>query len=173
MSTPTPTGKRRDLPDGTYCEWTRTFRAPIDAVWAAVTEPERLARWLGTWTGDPASGDVRFQMLFEGDDMPSELFHIEECVPPQRLRITTSMPYDGENPEHWRLALDLSEDAGVTTLVFRQDLPDVTMAENVGPGWDYYLDRLVAAEAGLDVAAVDFDDYFPVLTEHYRAEFAD
>ena len=35
---------------------TRTFHAPIDDVWAAVTEPERLARWLGTWTGDPATG---------------------------------------------------------------------------------------------------------------------
>ena len=41
-------------------------RRPIESVWAAVTEPERLARWIGTWTGDPASGQVDFRMLFEG-----------------------------------------------------------------------------------------------------------
>ena len=27
---------------------TRTFPAPIEDVWAAVTEPERLERWIGT-----------------------------------------------------------------------------------------------------------------------------
>ena len=43
---------------------TRTFAAPIEDVWAAITEPERLARWIGTWTGDPASGRVRFAMTF-------------------------------------------------------------------------------------------------------------
>lgn len=170
MSTPTATGRRRDLADGTYCEWTRTFRAPIADVWAAVTEPERLARWLGTWTGDPATGAVKFQMLFEGE-IPAELFHIEECAAPHRLRITTSMPYDAENPEHWRLRLDLSEDDGVTTLVFAQNVPDPVMAEGVGPGWDYYLDRLVAAETGTDPAEVDFGDYSPGLAGFYRAEF--
>ncbi|MGW5317471.1 SRPBCC family protein [Nocardia thailandica] len=170
MSTPTPTGHRREYADGTYCEWTRTFRAPIEDVWAAVTEPRRLARWLGTWTGDPATGEVKFQMLFEGET-PAELFRIDECDAPRLLRVTTSTPYDGENPEHWQLRLDLSESDGLTTLVFAQNVPDPAMAEGVGPGWDYYLDRLVAAEAGGDPAAVDFNTYFPALAEHYRGEF--
>ncbi|MFW0786427.1 SRPBCC family protein [Gordonia sp. CPCC 206044] len=171
MSNPTPTGHRRDLPEGTYCEWRRTFRAPIDDVWAAVTEPERLARWIGTWTGDPADGHVRFQMLFEGDDMPAEHFRIDECAPPHRIRITTSMPYDGENATHWSLRLDLSEANGITTLTFAQDVPDPKMAEGVGPGWDYYLDRMVAAERGDDVGTIDFDDYSPAMAEYYLAEF--
>ena len=29
----------------------RTFHAPATDVWAAVTEPERLVRWIGTWSG--------------------------------------------------------------------------------------------------------------------------
>ncbi len=33
---------------------TRAFRAPIADVWAAVTESDRMARWIGTWTADPA-----------------------------------------------------------------------------------------------------------------------
>ena len=44
---------------------TREFRAPIEDVWAAVTEPERLARWIGTFSGDPASGQVAFRMTAE------------------------------------------------------------------------------------------------------------
>ena len=46
------------------------------------------------------------------------------------------------------------------------------MAAGVGPGWEYYLDRLVAAETGADVAAIDFDDYYPAQSDHYRAMFA-
>ena len=47
------------------------------------------------------------------------------------------------------------------------------MAESVGPGWEFYLDRLVAAETGGDVAAIDFErDYYPAMVEHYRAELA-
>ncbi len=45
------------------------------------------------------------------------------------------------------------------------------MAEGVGPGWDYYLDRMVLAEAGDDPGTLDFDDYYPALAEHYRREF--
>jgi len=46
----------------------------------------------------------------------------------------------------------------------------VSLAESVGPGWDYYLDRLVAAETGGDLTAIDFDDYYPAFAAHYRAE---
>jgi hypothetical protein len=60
----------------------------------------------------------------------------------------------------------------VTTLTFAQEVGDAVLAESVGPGWDYYLDRMVAAETGDDLGSIDFDDYYPVLAEHYRAELA-
>ena len=53
-----------------------------------------------------------------------------------------------------------------------QRLEDSIPVDSVGPGWDYYLDRLVAVEAGRDVGTVVWDDYYPALAEHYRAEFA-
>jgi hypothetical protein len=56
----------------------------------------------------------------------------------------------------------------VTTLRFGQRLTDPETAASVGPGWEYYLDRLVAAEAGNDLTGIDFDDYYPALAEHYR-----
>lgn len=152
--------------------FTRTFTAPIEDVWAAVTESDRLARWIGSWTGDPAEGHVTFRMLYEGDEASDERFTIDECEPPRRLEITTSMPSEGEQPDSWHLELDLTEADGVTTLTFAQSVPVAALAEGVGPGWDYYLDRMVTAEAGGDVAAVSFDDYHPALADHYRKEFA-
>ena len=42
---------------------------------------------------------------------------------------------------------------GVTTLTFEQRGLTAAAASDIGPGWEYYLDRLVAAETGGDVAA--------------------
>ncbi len=170
MSTRTATGRKELRHDNTYLVMTREFRAPVEEVWAAVTESDRLARWIGTWAGDPADGKVLFQMRYEGDDVPSEVFAIDECDEPHRLAITTEAAY-GDQPVTWHLELDLAEADGVTTLTFAQSVPDPAMAPDVGPGWDYYLDRMVVAESGGDVAAVVFADYYPSLAEHYKAEF--
>jgi uncharacterized protein YndB with AHSA1/START domain len=171
-TTPTATGHKEVRDGQDYVLFTRTFRAPIDDVWAAVTESDRLGRWLGTWEGDPAEGHVIFQMGFE-DDVPAERMDIDVCEPPRRLEITTSTPTDGESPETWHLRIELVERDGVTTLTFAQDVPEPEMASGVGPGWDYYLDRMVVAEEGGDPGSLDFDDYYPRLADHYRAEFAD
>ena len=72
----------------------------------------------------------------------------------------------------WRLRVTLdSADTGAgTALVFTQPISGVEqMAPDVGPGWEYYLDRLVAAETGGDPDAVDFArDYHPAMSGHYR-----
>lgn len=168
--TPAATGRREARDGSDFVVYTRTFRAPIDDVWAAVTEPSRLERWIGTWSGDPASGQVSFRMTAEGEDVPEETYHVDVCEAPHRL-VTRS--WSAEDPDTvWRLELDLVEAAGVTTLTFAQAMQDPKTAESVGPGWDYYLDRLVAAEGGGDVAAISFDDYYPRFAEHYSGEFS-
>ncbi|HEX6148904.1 SRPBCC family protein [Nocardioides sp.] len=172
MSTPIPTGRREERSGTQFIVMERRFEAPIDAVWAAITEPDRLSRWIGTWTGDPQTGSVDFKMLYEGEGATPEVFTIDACDPPTRLELTSTAPFDGKNPVEWHLQLDLAEDDGVTTLTFAQSVPDPAMAESVGPGWEYYLDRLVTSETGGDVAAVDFDDYYPSQSGHYRAEFS-
>jgi uncharacterized protein YndB with AHSA1/START domain len=156
------TGRLEITADGARLVLERTFRAPIADVWAAVTEPERMARWIGTWTGDSASGAVTFVMTAEEGAEPEDV-EIRECDPPYTLRVTTRQG-DGQ----WHLELELSEVDGVTTLRFLQPGVDPAQAEDIGPGWEYYLDRLVAAETGRDVAAIDFDDYYPAQAEHYR-----
>lgn len=154
---------RRDDADTLVFE--RSFAAPVADVWAAVTESERLGRWIGTWRGDPASGAVRFQMNAEGDEVAEETYEIRECVPPRRLVLHAEDDYGV-----WDITLELTETGGTTVLTFSQVIHEHGVVESVGPGWEYYLDRLVAVEGGQDAGALDFaGDYMPSLAPHYAA----
>jgi uncharacterized protein YndB with AHSA1/START domain len=161
-----PTGGQEMRHDTSYLVLTREFQAPVADVWAAVTESDRLGRWIGTWTGDPATGSVDFRMTFEGDGSAVGRYDIDVCEPPHRLTLRTSF----ENSE-WLLELDLAEADSVTTLTFAQVMADPELASSVGPGWEYYLDRLVAAETGGEVVSIVWEDYYPGQADHYRAAF--
>lgn len=111
-------------------------------------------------------------MTAEGEDCPAEQYWVDVCDAPQRLVVHFSSGDGAEADFVWLLELDLAETDGVTTLTFAQAMSDPEMASSVGPGWDYYLDRLVAAETDGDVAAVDFDDYYPAQADHYQEAFS-
>ena len=49
-------GRREDRGDQSLLVLERTFRAPAVDVWAAVTEPERLERWIGPYLEPIAVG---------------------------------------------------------------------------------------------------------------------
>jgi uncharacterized protein YndB with AHSA1/START domain len=49
-----PNGQLVATADGNPLVVSRTLRAPIEDVWASITEPDRTARWFGTLTGDGA-----------------------------------------------------------------------------------------------------------------------
>ena len=159
---PIPTGRIADGPLGQEIQLVRKFRAPIDAVWAAMTESDRLGRWIGRWEGDPRTGRVDFFMTAEGEDPPAAEYRIEVCEPPHRFAGTTAVGED-----QWHLRFELSEHAGITTLVFAQKM--VADVGDVGPGWEYYLDRLVAALTDDDITAVHWDAYYPVMRAYYSA----
>ncbi|WP_028651842.1 SRPBCC family protein [Nocardioides halotolerans] len=159
----TPTGRIEQRDGQHVLIQTREFRAPVEDVWAAVTEPDRLARWIGSWTGDPTEGSVEFRMLFEGEDHEAETMTIRVCEPPHRLHLTS---HAGDDV--WLLELDLTHADGVTTLTFSQPGVSAEQLGGVGPGWDYYLDRLVDVETGADPARRDFErDYYPATSAHY------
>lgn len=171
---------RREIRDGRPClVLTRRFAAPVDAVWEAVTDPHRMERWIGTWTGDPASGEISFRMTAEGEDVPAEVHVIEECDPPHRFVVRTKDPApsepDGTGSMVWRMSVDVHPTAEGAELTFVQDLvgADAAVAESIGPGWEYYLDRLAAFCADADVTAIDFDDYYPSQCARYRQLFSD
>lgn len=161
-STRQPTGRAVRNDDGTLAiVYERRFGAPIEDVWASVTEPERLARWIGTWTGRPAVGrSVTFRMLFEGD-VPSEDALIRACQPPRLLEVA----FDQEGSVT-SVRLELAETDGVTTLTMTTPVPSQYAAGDFGPGWEYYLDRLVAARDGTEMP--DFAEYHPGQSAHFQ-----
>lgn len=167
-ATRTPSG-RREPRDGTpHLVLDRTFRAPVEDVWAAVTDPARLARWFGTWRGDPSTGRFEVAMTFDG--MPFEPYVVEVCEPPHRLRVRSVNDAPEEN---WTLDLRLRASGAGTALELAQVVDATTDAADVGPGWEYQLDRLDAAVHGSDedVAAVVFGEPYRALAPHYRSLF--
>lgn len=165
-----PTGFR-EVRDGTpFLVIPRRFATDVEDVWAAVTESPRMAPWVGVWDGDPATGSVDFRMTAEGEDVPAQRFDILACERPHRLEVRSGPTQDGDVP--WRLSLDLSEADGMTTLLFAQSVPSAAWAASVGPGWEYYLDRLTAVETGNDLAAIVFDDYLASQQDAYREMFS-
>lgn len=161
MTATTPPGRVLRDAHGTRLEFIRTYDAPVEEVWSALTERERVAGWLGEWTGDPASGTVDLLMTAEEGHTPEPLT-IVECEPPTRL--TVELPSPGDP---WRVSVSLSEDDGMTTLVFTQPLAEPSDATIIGPGWHYYLDRLGAVVADTAVPESWDDDYFPALKAAY------
>ncbi|KAA9145502.1 SRPBCC family protein [Microbacterium lushaniae] len=160
-TTPTPTGSTTDGPLGREVRLHRRFHAPMDAVWAAMTESARLERWIGRWEGDPATGTITFFMTAEGEDVEGQEFRIQECVPPQRFCAETRT---GSNL--WQVRFDLQDEGGTTRLTFAQVLGSDDPAM-MGPGWEYYLDRLGATLSGGDLQEIRFEQYHPAMCDHY------
>ncbi|MEV6323366.1 SRPBCC family protein [Nocardia sp. NPDC051787] len=158
-----PTGRLFPASTGKDLVLVRTYRAPIEDVWASVTESDRTARWFGPWEGEAAPGrTIKVQMAFE-DEQPWNEWHIDACEPPHRLAVSAIDEHGS-----WRLDLTLSESAGTTELRFTHHLrtdTEIAQLPHVGPGWEYYLDMLGAARAQTD--RPDFDAYYPAMQEYY------
>lgn len=144
---------------------TRTFQAPVRDVWAAITEPERLGRWFGVWSGDPSTGQVQVRWDFE-DDVAEETYVIEVCEAPHRLRLHNVADDPGQV---WTLDLRLREDGARTVLDFAQVMGEGLPVTDVGPGWEYYLDRLADSVRTGEVSQVGWDGYLDLAPEYAEA----
>ena len=142
---------------------TRTWNASAAELWRDLTESSRLEKWIGRWEGDPQNGHVDFFMTAEGDDVELERYTIRECDPPRRFAGDTS-----QQGGSWHLWFELIEKGDTTMLVFGQRLNPGEDVGSIGPGWEYYLDRLVAVRQGKDAASVAWDRYFPALQPAYE-----
>jgi len=142
----------------------RTFRAPIGDVWESIVDPERMNRWIGTWSGEAGAGNrVSFTMTAEEGATPEDVL-IHGCDAPRHLDVESF-----QGGTSWRLKLDLSDTEGVTSLRFSQsvDLSD-SGASSYGPGWEYYLDRLVAVHE--DTLFAIWDEYYPSQVPYWEEE---
>jgi uncharacterized protein YndB with AHSA1/START domain len=125
----------------------RELRHPADAVWAAVTEPERLARWFPCDVAFDAlapGAAVTFTFAPEdgGEVMTGEVLLAE---PPHRLVFT----WAGSTVD---LAIEPTPQG--SRLTFVNVLASADDAARTAAGWHVCLDRLERAVAGdPDVAA--------------------
>ncbi|MEV4375365.1 SRPBCC family protein [Streptosporangium sp. NPDC049644] len=157
---PTPTGRLFRTGTGSDLVLSRTFRAPAEDVWASITESDRTALWFGPWEGEAAPGrTIKVQMAFE-EQAPWCEMRIDACDPPRRLALSTT-----DESGTWRLELSLLETDGSTELRLVHHLVSEEGIGEIGPGWEYYLDMLVAAREGSP--RPDFTDYHPPMKGYF------
>jgi uncharacterized protein YndB with AHSA1/START domain len=129
----------------------RNYDAPIGEVWAAVTQPERIERWLL-----PISGELRVGGTFQLEGNAGG--EILTCEPPHLLRATFGDPNS-------IVELRLIPQGDSDTLLELEHTVPIEMAQSgagalyVGPGWDgalLGLGRFLRGEAiGDPVAAAN------------------
>lgn len=160
MSATTTLGAVLRDDDGVRLRFERTCPADVENVWSAITDPDRCARWLGRWSGDPTTGSVSLVMTAEEGAGPEQVT-IDACEPPHRLAVTVA---SADGP--WPLEITLTARDDVTELVFVHHLTKPYDASSIGPGWQYYLDRL-AAHISDEHLPQDFGEYHPALADSY------
>src|SRR6476469_7652747 len=94
MTTNTPGGVRTlgtlRAADGTgVVRLEDRFDTDMDDLWSALTDPGRLARWLGEVEGDlRLGGEYRYNFFASGSEGTGR---IEACEPPRRLLLTMDL----------------------------------------------------------------------------------
>lgn len=162
---PTPTGRLIPTADGVDLVLTRSIAGTVEDVWASVTEPERTARWFGRWEGEGGTGrTVRVQMGFEEGDAWSTV-HIDRCEPPHRLEVTTQ-----DEGGSWHLEIRLAPQGDRTELTFVQHRENTDGVGDIGAGWEYYLDNLVASRDGAPLPS--WDEYYPSMQQYFLDQAA-
>ena len=107
----------------------RTYDAPIDDVWDALTDPERIGRWFL-----PVSGDYRLGGTYQFEGNAGG--RIVACDRPNRLKVTWVFGEVPEGPDNSLVEVRLSR-AGDEATVFELEhtaiVPD-EMWDQFGPG---------------------------------------
>ncbi|GAA4108854.1 SRPBCC domain-containing protein [Enteractinococcus coprophilus] len=158
---PIPTGRLVPTDQGYDLTLQRTLPVAIEHAWDYITESQFTERWIGPWEGVGDVGEtIKLYLAFE-EGKPGFKVEILECQAPEHVRVKT---LDDTLP--WDLAIELTQPEGQTELQFTMRDADPSTIGEIGPGWEYYLDQLVAIVAG--DPAPDFDDYFPAQRSYYE-----
>lgn len=118
------------------------FDTGIAELWSALTDPRRLAHWLGEVEGDlREDGDFRahyFASGWEGD------CHVEVCRPPQRLLLLTCSPDEPDGV----IEAALTADGDHTILIIEDRGLPLEQLAAYGAGDQIHLEDLAAHLAG-------------------------
>lgn len=128
-------------------EFHRPWPDPVEDVWAALTEPDRMARWIGTYEGERAVGATGTFTMTQEDEPVGEPMTIVECDPPRRLAVE----WVQEDTDAWRVDLDLTTEGDRTVLRFVQVFGADADVTDFAMGWHWYLEKFGAEVAGTPV----------------------
>jgi uncharacterized protein YndB with AHSA1/START domain len=154
-------GEVRDASGGKVIHFERLYPVGPETVWAALTEPHKLRRWLadavkfGDGVGDVV--DLRF------GDAPDQVAQgsILTYDPPRVLEYEWHWP--GQTSSSVRFELRVHP-GGTLLVVDHHGLPDGSTTAYAA-GWHAYLDRL---EAQFDGDVPDWQERFLELLPRYR-----
>jgi uncharacterized protein YndB with AHSA1/START domain len=126
------------------------FGTDIDDLWSALTDPGRLARWIGEVEGDlRPGGEFRFRFFASGSEGTGR---VEACEPPRRLLLTMALG----QPEEDVIEATLTTDGGQTILVWEERGMTLDLLAAYGAGVQIHVEDLAAYLAGrerVDAAA--------------------
>ena len=124
--------------------------APPATVFAFLTDPEKILRWMGTEaTAQPHPGGI-YLVNVTGKDIARGRF--TEVIPVHRLAY--SFGWEGREdvpPESSLIEIDLIDQKGGTLLrMTHSGLPNAEACASHEEGWTHYLGRLAVTAAGGD-----------------------
>lgn len=145
----------------------RSYRTTPADLWTALTDPDRLARWLAPVSGELTQGGS-YRIAFDADDPDQQVAgSIEECQPGQRLRVTWQALGD---PVTVVTATISEVPDGAELLLVHEGLEHVSDTGHAA-GWQIQLLQLEAELAGEPVA--DLWDQWPALQQAYEAQVSE
>ncbi|MGH3225319.1 MAG: SRPBCC domain-containing protein [Streptosporangiaceae bacterium] len=118
------------------------FDTDIDDLWSALTDPSRLARWLGEVEGDLRLGGELRARFFDGWEGTGR---VEACEPPQHLLVATRS--SGE-PDEQAIEAVLTADGDQTILVWEERGMPLNLIAPYGAGIQVHVEDLAAHIAG-------------------------
>jgi uncharacterized protein YndB with AHSA1/START domain len=119
------------------------FGTGIDDVWSALTDPCRLARWLGEVAGDlRLDGTFRAHFYASGWEGTGR---IEACEPPQRLLVWRK---DAEDPDGGPIEVTLTADGDQTIAVWEERGMPLDYIAGYGAGIQIHVEDLKDHLAG-------------------------
>lgn len=147
------------LIDGHTWRYARQLPGTAQELWPWVTSSSYTEKWFGPFTYDAASSVAAVTMTAEAEGGPMEM-KVAVLEPPTRLVLDSGV---------WVIELQVSDGE----IALQHAVAGPEEAASVGPGWEFYMDRLAAAVTGGSVADINFEsDYFPALSEYFVAGYA-
>lgn len=153
------------VPDERTVTMERRYDFPADAVWDAWTNPERLARWLGSVSGELRLGSEVLLDMAPGEPGEKVPCEITACEPPRRLAVLWRHPGEPESAAELRLTPD---EGGTILRIEHARLPG-DLSADYGYGWEDFLDRLGALLTDGDPDSVSWEKSQGVLRPMWEA----